>query len=94
MVRKSYNPRGSSKVSLPDRHGLSLVFVVAVPNAVVPIDNSEVENGFPALFRGSNTGTFGEPVWTRTTLDAAQAVLTSSSEGSSRLFLSLKITPS
>jgi len=88
-VRKSYDLRASLKVSLPDRHGLSLVFSMAAPSATAGVDNSKAGGEFPALLCGSNTGTFGEPLPTRTTLDAH----TKSSHAVQRGAKLLRVTP-
>ena len=57
-------------MSLCYRHTLSLVFAVPASGAPVRVDNPEVKGGFQTPFQGSNTGTFGEALPTRTTLDA------------------------
>ena len=58
------------EAGLSERLAASLVFGSAAPSTPVLVDNSEVNYGFQAAFSGSNTGTFGEAVPTRTTLNA------------------------
>jgi len=49
---------------------VSLTLDEATPGAAVRVHNSEAGDGFTTVVCGSNTGTLGEPLPTRTMLDA------------------------